>query len=283
MFVGITDLYVREQEMVSRQNYNKNLYKIIKGTNASVAIIQEKDGRYDIEEFLEKTQAIMGDKYMDILTDNGVVEPDGDGGYKESEQMQEYRGVTLYYAKNSDGEWKNMIALLDPVDLEGQRTGYHEGAHPIQWKHELLQNVEGFFDEEGKKSRYGRYLEEAHAESFAAACVLNDAEDGNDFASRQEYLLHKAAKDELSGLKSDEQRYPSHKYYAHFDTLKPLIKNYEKIVGDFDGDYNNLANMLVGHVVKYSKSKDEFDKFIVSSKQENEISPLLLQLGNAHC
>lgn len=254
--------------MTSKIKFNKNLNKIIKDTSTSVLIIPEIDGECDVTSFLNNAKRVMGENYIERL--NGVVEQDENSRYQITNMMKMYKGITIPYEKNSDGIYKNAIILFDTKNISSQRIGYHEGAHTIQWKEELLKNIDGYFDKDGKKSSYGRYLEEAYAESFAACCILYDSENAGDFRKRQSFLLSQAASDEILGQKSDKKDYPSDKYYAHFKTLKPLILEYKKIFFDSPKNYKTVAKVCEKHVAENVMSKDEFQNYIISSKNDND-------------
>ena len=224
-----------------------NLHEIVDGHNTSIIIISEKDGETEMEKFLADAESVMGSKYLPRLLAAEIISEEH-GEFTISEPMKENRGRTLSYTE------LNVIIIFNIQDEESQRIGYHETAHILQ-KEEILKAITTFYKLE--KDDYTIYLEEAHAETFAAVCILKDAENSEGFARRQAFLLEQARKDEDKAANSTDS---FDKYYAHYTLLESFINNaaLESISAK---SYNELAVQCEEHVMSHKRSFPEFMEF----------------------
>ncbi len=229
------------------ENFEK-IKKSISGFNASLLIINKKDGVYDVPFFLHQAKEIMGEKSYQTLIDNGIIIENGSEP-ELSSNIMEYKGYTLHYQKIAEGEYKSLILLLDTQTLEGQRIAYHEMGHLYQSKSTGLALINTFFDD--NKNFTTHFLEEAHAELFAAACILKDAKNEDDFQSRKEFLYKQAVVDEELGKRSNVFTYPSPKFYAHLSLIKNFLSEVEMCISN--KSYLAIAKELERHAVLYNR------------------------------
>lgn len=258
------------------ENFINTLSEIVKDANTSILVIREINGILDTNRFWQDAKDLIGDKYLNILARNGIItrELDDDDnanisivngvmvqnsiGYILSSDILRYKGYAFPYAKISDDEYKYVIILLNPNNLECQRISYHEVAHVFQRKAGVLKVVNTFNN--FKKDVYAHYLEEAHADLFATACIMKDALDCADYSKRKIFLREQAEKDEEDGNNSTKSSYPSPKYYAHLSLIESFLLRI-----DYDitlKSYQKLAIECENHLLNYGRSKEDFMKFI---------------------
>lgn len=238
------------------ETFIKNLNHIAKGTNTSILIIPEIDGVVDVSGFLQKAHDLMGDDFLKILVKNGVMDFDG-ARNTLSLNMLNYKGCTFPYAKTETG-YKNVVVIFNPKNLESQRVGYHEIAHTLQTKDGCLKVINTFNNSE--KDTYNHYLEEAHADLFAAACIMKDAKDMSEFTKRRSFLYIQANEDERKGSECTECNYPSDKYYAHSDVLYEFLGAIDDYV--LSQSHLKLAIDAEELILSFGKSKEEFTSFL---------------------
>ncbi len=235
------------------EKFIENVSSILETLNSKLLFIKKTENGFDIKLFLKQAKDIMGDSYLNLLLDNCIIVPDGKS-FEFSDNIIEYKGCTLNYQKVSENRYQSVIILLDPTNLESQRIGYHELAHLFQTSDCGLKAINTFYN--FSKRFYTHYLEEAHAEVFAAACILNDAENKKDFEDRKAFLIKQAKIDEELGKGCDDNIYPSPKYYAHFSLIDKFVTKSETLLKE--QSYQTLSKICENHVLRYAKSECDF-------------------------
>lgn len=232
----------------------------------------------ELPAFVEKAQALMGDKAAVYLYNAGILRQQQGGQYDFNFPADVVDGGGMSYDNigSEDGFDYRMAYFFDDKDTNDRHNIYHELGHLMQFKLNMfnakeINRIYRFIGKGASKkkipkseiarrfvtsSSYTDYLLEAHANAFANACLLLRT-NGRGERIKQSlncYLRDGAAF--FEGLKDGDKDYPGMKYYSSLPVQKAVIREVNRW-------------FKTGEISKYKDAEGEIDFDAVALKMHD--------------
>ena len=203
----------------------------------------DKDGKpLHMQKFLKDMRQFLGESAELQLLDNDIIVMTPGGGYdfNFSEETLACGGDT--YRQLGEDLNKNLLFFFDNSSSYDHAVAYHEAAHALQSKfgvftdndlnkvYKFCSNGLGNLPKDKRLPclfvdawSYRVYLEEAHANVFANACLVLNAKNDADFKQLCQRAILVSASESVRSLKDKNMDYPSAKYYFDFPVQKAMM------------------------------------------------------------
>lgn len=283
--------------MVKVSVVNRDIQKICELTNSVYFTYdelhkydEEKNTIYDIDAFLKKAEAVVGEDARKALIKRGILIKDYSGNYNLNIDKHISGGGINY--SNIGSRNVGLFFASNNVTFEGMHTLYHEAAHSLQRTQKLFNSAKmdelyNAFCSKGlkkatpgklseqlvEKNTYHSYLCEMHSEAFATACLMLRSEGILDYGKQMGRSYADSLSQMVGALMDADKEYPSLKYYADLPVRVGMIKKVNQLrasgklretLADENGrlDFLKLSKQVESVVVENAYSPLTFKRML---------------------